>query len=49
LEVEAHEWLRDMEAATLDLDPNDADIIDAAIRDMDRFAKEQVRREMGLT
>ncbi len=48
LKIEADEWFRDMEKAVAKIDANDADIIDAAIREMDRQAKEQVRREMGL-
>ena len=45
---EADEWYREMEEAAAQLDPRDAAIIDAAIQDMDRIAKEQMRREMGL-
>lgn len=45
---EADEWFREMEAAVARVDPNDSILIDAAIQEADRIAKEQVRREMGL-
>jgi hypothetical protein len=45
---EADESYREVEEAAAQLDPRDADIIDAAIQEMDRIAKDQVRREMGL-
>jgi hypothetical protein len=45
---EADEWFREMEAAVIHVDPNDAAIIEKSIREADTVAKQQVRREMGL-
>jgi hypothetical protein len=45
---EANEWFHEMEAAVTRVDPNDAAVIEAAIRAADSLAKQQIHREMGL-
>ncbi len=45
---EAEEWFREMEAAVALVDPNNAAILEAALREADDLAKKQVRIEMGL-
>ena len=44
---EADEWYREMEEAVAKIDPRNADILEAALREADHLAKEQMRREMG--
>lgn len=41
-------WYRDLEAAVAQLDPSDAQRIDAALLEADEQAKALVRRQMGL-
>jgi predicted DNA-binding antitoxin AbrB/MazE fold protein len=47
---ELDEWYRDVErlAAELDNDPEEWELLDAALREADRIEKERRRREMGL-
>ena len=45
---ELDKWATELEALVAEIDPEDAQRIEAALAEADRLAKDVVRREMGL-